>query len=243
MSKLKLGFKVLADVQNWLPTLEACDRLDADPSLSDADRVLVAQMRQALAQRASVVTLKRPGERPRPSKLKGKGPSASEQVIADRDITKESLADYEAGKTLTLDELWAKIGPKSWEDVSKTTEGMGSAPGDMEGVLAELERLRIEVEELRANRDYWMRLWQQVTTDLLRRTLRSTIQLPGANAETITLLNILDLGMEDFAAGRVDSLEEVGKHITGVPEAPDIDEIQAEVREVRRARAKRKGTL
>src|SRR5664279_213846 len=58
LTKLKLGFKVLADVQKWPSTLEACDRLDADPALSDADRALVAQMRQAMTQRASGVTLK-----------------------------------------------------------------------------------------------------------------------------------------------------------------------------------------
>jgi hypothetical protein len=109
----------------------------------------------------------------------------------------------------------------------------------MEGILAELERLRTEVEELRANRDHGMRLWQQVTTELLRRTPPSTIQLPGANAETITLLNVLGLGMEDVAAGRVESFEEVRKRITGAPESPDMDEIQAEVREVREVRRAR----
>jgi hypothetical protein len=35
----------------------------------------------------------------------------------------------------------------------------------------------------------------------------------------------------------VESFEEVRKRITGAPEAPDMDEIQAEVREVRRVRA------
>jgi hypothetical protein len=97
----------------------------------------------------------------------------------------------------------------------------------MEGILAELERLRTEVEELRASRDHWMRLWQQVTTELLRRTPPSTIQLPGGQAAAV--LNILDLGKQ------ADDVE-------GLPtDVPTMDEISAEVREVRRERAKRKG--
>lgn len=88
-------------------------------------------------------------------------------------------------------------------------------PYDMEGILAELERLRGEVEELRSDRDHWMNLWQRVTTELLRRTPPSTIQLPGVDAQTAAVLNILDLGMQDVAAGRVESFEEVRRRITG----------------------------
>ncbi len=337
MGKLKIAFKVMLDTQKWPATLEACDRMDSDPSLSEADRALVAQMRQALTQRASGVKLKRPGERPKPIKLKGKGPSASEQVIADRDIpdkvpnaetrvamteadaitaardiTAESLADHEAGKTFSWDELWAKIdaGPH-WDEVLASlemeraiaTQGLNkealallkllglsgedvaagrvstfadalskirdgdpipadirayirkkhkkpAPPGDMEGVLSELERLRIEVEELRADRDHWMGLWQRAANELLRRTPPSTIKLPGAGDQTAAVLNILDLGMEAKATRDLDPTE-VRMSVRLHPEdeeglltdAPSIDEIQAEVREVRRARAKRKGTL
>jgi hypothetical protein len=310
MSKLKIGFKVMLDTQKWPATFEDCDRLDSDPSLSEADRALVAQMRQALAQRASGVTLKRPGERPRPIKLKCEGPPVSEQIIADRDITTESLADYKAGKTFSWDELLSRIdaGPH-WDEVlaslemdrAMATQGLNkeslallallglsgedvaagrvstlaealskirggdpikdgirayirrkhkkpAPPGDMEGVLSELERLRIEVEELRADRDRWMGLWQRVANELLRRTPPSTIKLPGAGDQTVAVLNILDLGKQ--AEGVLLDPEDVRMSVRlrlegeeGLPaDVPTMDEIRAEVREVRRARAKRKGT-
>jgi hypothetical protein len=311
MSKLKIAFKVMSDTQKWPATLEACDRLDSDPSLSEADRVLVAQMRQALTQRASEVTLKRPGGRPRPIKLKGEEPSASEQVIADRDIMSESRADYEAGKTFSWDELLSKIdtGPHwdvalaslemdrvmatqglnrealallallglSGEDVaagrvSTLAEALSkirggdpipadirayiqkkhkkpAPPGDMERVLSELERLRIEVEELRVDRDHWMGLWQRAANELLWRTPASTIKLPGAGDQSAAVVNILDLGKQ--AEGVLLDPEDVRMSVRlrledeeGLPaDVPTMDEIQAEVREVRRARAKRKGTI
>ena len=59
----------------------------------------------------------------------------------------------------------------------------------------------------------WMRLWQRAANELLRLTPPSTIQLPGADAQTAAVLNILDLGMQDVEAGRVESLEEVMKRI------------------------------
>ena len=330
MSKLKIGFKVMSDVQKWPATFEACDRLNSDPSLSEADRALVAQMRQALTQRASGVTLKRPGESPKPIKPKDEGPSTlrripnhpgeilfnefltggrtkipgisaqalldllhgdgritprlaktlaaalntsaefwlnlqsnydaftSEQVILDRDITAESIADYEAGKTFSWDELLSKIdaGPH-WDealaslemDRAMATQGLNrealallallglsgedvaagrvstlaealskirggdpipadirayiqkkhkkpAPPSDMEGVMSELECLRIEVEELRADRDHWMGLWQRAANELLRRSPPSTIKLPGAGDQMATVLNILDLGKQ-----------------------------------------------
>jgi hypothetical protein len=116
-------------------------------------------------------------------------------------------------------------------------------PRNLEDILAELERLRIEVEELRTDRDHWLRLWQRVSNELLQRTPPSTFEPPGADAQAVAMLNVLDLGIQDVATGRVESFEEVRKRITGVPEAPDMDEIQAEVREVQWARAKRKGLL
>ena len=311
MSKLKIAFKVMSDVRKWPATLEACDRLDSDPSLSEADRALVAQMRQALTQRAAGVTLKRPGELPKPIMLKGEGLSASEQVIAVPDITPESLADSEAGKTFSWDEWMSRIdaGPH-WDavlaslemDRAMATQGMNkeslallallgmssedvaagrvstfvevlskirggdpikegirermrrkhkkpAPPGDMEGVLSELERLRIEVEELRADRDHWMGLWQRAANELLRRTPSSTIKLPGAGDQTAAVLNILDLGMEAKATQDLDPTEvrmSVRLRLAdeeGRPtDAPSMDEIQAEVRDVRRARAKRKET-
>jgi hypothetical protein len=60
-------------------------------------------------------------------------------------------------------------------------------PRDTEGIPAELERLRIEVEELRADRDHWLRLWQQVSNELLRRTPPSTFEPPGADAQTVAV--------------------------------------------------------
>jgi len=119
-----VSFKVMSDVQKWPATLEACDLLASDPSLSDADRALVAQMRQALTQGGSG---KRPGSRP--------------------------------------------------------------LPGDMEGVLSELERLRIEVEELRSDRDHWMWRWRQAANEILRLTPQSTIVRtePPSDPNTFTL--------------------------------------------------------
>ena len=176
--------------------------------------------------------IKSPGPLPKPTKLKGDGPSVSESVIADRDITSESMANYHAGNTLALDKLWARIdaGPGwgriptskergeakvtlallallglSEDDVdagrvsefSKAIARIGSdlrsaAPRDMDGIMSELERLRIEVEELRSDRDHWMRLWQRASTELLRRTPPSEIPLPGDVGQA-TVINLLDL--------------------------------------------------
>ena len=251
---------------------------DKQALLDDRDHwfALWKQASSEVLQRTRPTRFKMPGPLPKPVNLKGEG-SLSDQVLRDRGytedeirgmfsgpgqhITSESMADCEAGKTLTLDEFWAQFDEEAWRnlimpdeemDESKGTRGLDpikegirdymrrkhkkpAPPGDMEGVLSELERLRIEVEELCADRDRWMHLWRQAANESLRNS-----PMPP---ETHALLNILNLGMEDVASRRVESIEEVRKRITGAPEDPDPNEIQAEVREVRRARAKRKGLL
>lgn len=248
--------------------------------------------------------VKKSGPPPEPIKLKGEGPSASEQVIADRNITAESLADYEAGKTFSWDELLSKIdAAPHWDEVlaalemdrAMATQTLAliaalrisgedveagriytleevltkirggdpikngvrehlrrkhkkpAPPGDIEGILSELQRLRTEVEELRAERDRWMLQWQRAANELLRRTPPSTIKLPGEGDQTAAVLNILDLRLEAKATRDLDPTE-VGRSVRlhpdddeGLPtDAPTMDEIQAEVREVRRTRAGRK---
>jgi hypothetical protein len=126
MSKRKITFEVMADVQMWPATMEACDRIESNPSLSDADKVLITWMRQALVQRESGETLKRPGERPLP-------------------------------------------------------------PRDMEGVLSELECLRIEVEDLRADRDRWMALYHQAANKVLSLTPQYKFRRPDPLPEPIQL--------------------------------------------------------
>ena len=64
---------------------------------------------------------KKPGPLPKPIKLKGEGPSASEQVIQDRGAgltqTEAAMKDYQEGRTLTSEDLWKKVdaGPKTDE--------------------------------------------------------------------------------------------------------------------------------
>lgn len=92
------------------------------------------QASNEVLQRTPSTGFKKPGPLPKASAGKGKGPSASELVISDRDVTSESMADYEARRTLTLDELWAKIdGGPHWDEVmtseemdeAKATRGLG----------------------------------------------------------------------------------------------------------------------
>lgn len=165
MSKRKEPFKASADVQDWPATMEACKIMEADPALSDADRLWVAWTRQALGLWEPESTLKQPSKPPKPIKRQGESPSATERVSADRDasnlpsfwdpswigtmcpscghlhpttaeliatlartrcvcgaplrsVSAEVLADYQAGKITTLNELWAKIdaAPKAFEE-------------------------------------------------------------------------------------------------------------------------------
>lgn len=62
-----------------------------------------------------------------------------------------------------------------------------STSGDMEGILAELERLRVEVEELRADRDRWMLLWHWASKDALRLSPPTTFKRPGPLPESVPL--------------------------------------------------------
>lgn len=56
---------------------------------------------------------KKPGPLPKPAKLKGEGPSASEQVSQDRDAgltqAEAAIKDYQEGRTLTSEDLWKKV--------------------------------------------------------------------------------------------------------------------------------------
>lgn len=80
-------------------------------------------------------------------------------------------------------------------------------PYDMNGILAELARLRAEVQSLRSERDKWERLYYEAVVSKHPEHHPHTGERPMP------------------------------------PDAPSMEEIQAEVREVRRARAKRKGLL
>jgi hypothetical protein len=57
----------------------------------------------------------------------------------------------------------------------------------MEGVLSELECLRSEVEDLRADRDRWMALYHRAANKVLSLTPHYKFRRPGPLPEPITL--------------------------------------------------------
>ncbi len=114
-----------------------------------------------------------------------------------------------------------------------------ATPGVMEGVLAELERLRAEVEELRADRDHWMRLWQRAANATLRLSPPTKFNMPGPLPEPVTLTtgDVSDItaeSMADFKSGMTLSWEELCTQIDALACGTEEDPIKEGIREYMR---------
>ena len=218
--------------------------------------------------------LKKPGPLPKPDAEKGKGFSLSDQVLLDRgytedevrgmfsgpgqDITAESMADCDAGKTFSWDELWAKIDTRYWRGVVMTFDEMDQAKatrGTDKETLAFLTLLGLSnkdiadgrvtplVEALSAIRNA-----DPIKEDI-REHMRQKPKTPlQAEVERLQA-RVKHLVDEALAEAPMDStqlrqavIRQLAMDLDPSYE-PDMDQIQAEVRKVRRARAKRKGLL
>lgn len=216
------------------------------------------QTSNEVLQRSRPTSFKKPGSLPKPVTLKCEG-SLSDQVLRDRgntedeirgmfssqgqDITSESMADYDPGKTLTLHELWTKIDAgHHWDEVmtfleidrAKATRGM-----DKE-TLALLKLLALASQDVEAGR---VSLLAEAVA-AIRNTARNSPLQAEVERLQARVKQLLDEALAETPMDPALLRQAVIRQLAldlGPSHEQDMDEIKAEVREVQRARAKRKG--
>ena len=232
------------------------------------------QASNEVLQRTPPTRLKKPGPLPKPNTNKGKGFSLSDQVLLDRGytedevrglfsgagqaITSESMADYEAGKTLTLEELWAKIDAEPHWDEVMTSEEMDEAKATRamsKETLALLMLLALSSRDVAAGR---VSPLAEALSEIrnvdpikegIREQMRRKYQTPlQAEVERLQARvkqlvdEVLSEAPMDHAQFRQAVIRQLAMDLDPSYEL-DMDQIQADVRKVRWARAKRKGLL
>ena len=223
-------------------------------------------------QRTPATRFKKPGPLPKPNAEKGKGTSLSDQGLLDRGhtedeirgmfsdpgqvITAESMADYDAGKTFSWDELWAKIDTRYWREEVMTFDEMDQAKAtrgiDKES-LALLTLLGLSSQDVDARRvsplaealsairnaDPIQEGIREHMRQKHKTPLQAEVERLQARVKQLVDETLAEASMDPTQL-RMAVIRQLALDLDP-PHEPDMDQIQAEVREVRRARAKRKG--